>query len=184
MPILSETEFIIDKWLVNVPEYTVQFVRVILLLTLVESYSSSLMYLLLATGRIKKYQILVGGIQIMNFPIAYVLLKLGFSPISTVASTILIAVICLFTRLILLRNMLHFPIKEFIKKVILRTLPIFILCIILIIPIKNIIELDDWSRFIVNVTIIESICVGLIFTFGLTKEERKFILSYVKKIKR
>ena len=184
MPILSETEFIIDKWLVNVPEYTVQFVRVILLLTLVESYSSSLMYLLLATGRIKKYQILVGGIQIMNFPIAYVLLKLGFSPISTVASTIFIAVICLFTRLILLRNMLHFPIKGFITKVILRTLPIFILCIILIIPIKNIIELDDWSRFIVNVTIIESICVGLIFTFGLTKEERKFILSYVKKLKR
>lgn len=184
MPILSETEFLIDQWLVNVPDYTVQFVRVILMLTLVESYSSSLMYLLLATGKIKKYQILVGGIQILNFPIAYVLLKLGFSPVSTVASTIFIAVICLFTRLILLRNMLHFPIKGFITKVILRTLPIFILCIILIVPVRNIIELDAWPHFIVNVTIIECICLGLIFTLGITKEERKFILSYLKRIKR
>lgn len=184
MPILSETEFIIDQWLVNVPDYTVQFVRVILLLTLVESYSSSLMYLLLATGKIKKYQILVGGIQIMNFPIAYVLLKIGLNPVSTVGSTIFIAVICLFTRLFLLRNMLKFPIKKFITNVILKTLPISVFCIILIIPVRNIIELDAWQHFIVNVTIIESICVALIYTLGLTKEERKFILSYLKKNKK
>lgn len=182
LPLIIESKFIISAWLVEVPEYTIEFVQVILILTLVESYSHPLIYLLLSTGNIKKYQILVGVIQILNFPIAYVLLKLGLSPISTVTSAIFIAIICLFTRLWLLKNMINFPVKTFTTNVILRTAVLFIVNWGLFMIIKDVIALDGWTQFIINVISIETICITLIYIFGLTKSEKYFILSIIKKI--
>ena len=131
---------------------------------------------------IKKYQILVGVIQILNFPIAYVLLKLGLSPISTVTSAIFIAIICLFTRLWLLKNMINFPVKTFTTNVILRTAVLFIVNWGLFMIIKDVIAFEGWTQFIINVISIETICITLIYIFGLTKSEKYFILSIIKKI--
>lgn len=183
VPIITEAEFIINLWLVEVPQYTIEFVCVILLLTMTDSYSSSLTTLLLATGKIKKYQILVGGIQLLNFPLAYVLLKLGFSPVSTVSSVILISIICMVTRLQLLRSMMQFPIKKFYTNIVFRSISIFILSFAIIIPIREYINFDGWVQFIVSIIMAEVICISLIYTLGLTKSERRFVLSYVKKIR-
>lgn len=182
IPIIIESEFIINMWLVEVPQYTIEFVSVILLLTLTDSYSKPLTILLLATGRIKKYQILVGCIQLLNFPIAYVLLKLGFNPVSTVSSVIFISIICMITRLQLLKNMIQFPIAKFYTNVVLKSISIFILSFAIIIPIREYLNLDGWVQFIVSVIMAEVICISLIYTLGLTKSEKQFILKPVKKI--
>lgn len=182
VPIIIESEFIINIWLVEVPQYTIEFVCVILLLTLTDSYSKPLTILLLATGRIKRYQILVGCIQLLNFPIAYVLLKLGFNPVSTVSSVIFISIICMITRLQLLKNMIQFPIAKFYINVVLRSIFIFILSFAMIIPIREYLNLDGWVQFIVSITTAEVICISLIYIGGLTKSEKQFILKPIKKI--
>ena len=182
LPLIIESKFIISAWLVEVPEYTIEFVQVILVLTLIESYSNPLIYLLLSTGNIKKYQILVGTIQILNFPIAYILLKLGFNPVSTVTSTIFIAIISLFTRLWLLRNMIKFPIKAFVSSVVFKTAILFIANLGLCAIIRNGITLEGWSQFIINVILIEIICITSIYLLGLSKSEKYFILSNLRKI--
>lgn len=182
LPLIMESKFIISTWLVEVPKFTIEFVQVILLLTLVESYSHPLIYLLLSTGNIKKYQILVGVIQILNFPIAYILLKLGFNPVSTVTSTIFIAIICLFTRLWLLRNMIKFPVKTFISSVVIKTAALFVANWGLLTIITDFIILEGWSQFIINIILIEIICITSIYTFGLSKSEKYFILSNIRKI--
>lgn len=180
IPIFIEGDFIINKWLTDTPEYTVDFVRVILLLTLIESYSRSLIFLLLATGDIKKYQIIIGGIQLLNFPIAYIMLKVGCDPVTTVSSVIIIAIICLFFRLILLKKMLNFPIVRFCKDVILKSVFVLIVSIGLIIPLKTLIGGDEgWTSFIFSIIIIEFVCIFSIYTLGLHKAERLFIMSYI-----
>lgn len=184
VPLVIEIDFIINIWLEEVPTYTIEFVCVILLLTMVDSYSSSLTTLLLATGKIKKYQIMVGGIQLMNFPLAYILLKLGFNPVTTVSSVILISIICMVTRLQLLRSMLQFPIAKFYTHVVFRTIAIFILSFTIIVPSREYINLEGWAQFSVSIILAIVICTFLIYTLGLTKSERKFVLSYVKKIRK
>ena len=182
IPLILESDFIIHKWLVEVPEYTIEFVCVILLLTMVDSFSTSLVTLLLATGKIKKYQILVGGIQLLNFPLAYVLLKLGFNPVSTVSSVILISFICLMTRLHLLKKMIQFPVSQFYVKVVLRCLVIFILCFAIIIPIKQLINVDGWGGFLFGLIISEAITLPFIYVLGFTQSERMFVINSIKKI--
>lgn len=45
-----------------------------------ESISNPLITAMLATGSIRNYQIVVGGMQMMNFPISYILLERGYAP--------------------------------------------------------------------------------------------------------
>ena len=76
-PIIFEADYILGLWLKSVPEYTVSFVRIILFFSLVESFSHPLIHLMLATGNIKKYQIVVGSTYIANFFVAWIVLLLG-----------------------------------------------------------------------------------------------------------
>lgn len=179
IPVIFNANFIINKWLVDVPPYTVEFVCIILLLMLIDTYSVILIHLLLATGNIKKYQILVGSIQLLNFPLAYILLKLGFNPVSTVASVIFVSIVCLFARLYMLKKMVQFPVKEFFIRVILRTAIVFVLCIAIATPLKYIHIANEWLQFIVDSIIIVIICLTNITVFGLTKSEKEFIRSSI-----
>ena len=182
IPIIVESEYIINLWLVDVPEYTIEFVCIILLLTMIDSLSSPLVHLLLACGNIRNYQIVTGGILLLNFPLAYILLKLGYSPISTVFSTIIISIICLITRLVFLKTLLRFPIKSFLIKVVIRSFIVFILCFLFIIPIKYFISSDNFAMFTINLILTGIICIAISYIFGFTKSEKRFILKPIKKI--
>lgn len=61
LPILFETEFVLTLWLKHYPEHTVSFVRLILLVTMCDILSNTLINLQVATGRIRNYQLVVGG---------------------------------------------------------------------------------------------------------------------------
>ncbi len=67
IPIFIEADFILNLWLVEVPDYAVAFVRLTLIYSLCQSLSNTLYTALLATGKIKKYQIIVGGIALQFF---------------------------------------------------------------------------------------------------------------------
>ena len=117
LPILFNTESVLAIWLKDVPEHTFAFVRLFLVFTLSESISYPLITVMLATGDIKKYQIVVGGLQILNLPLSYLLLKAGYPPESTVAVAIALSQICLFARLVMLKGMIGLSVKDFMIKV-------------------------------------------------------------------
>lgn len=68
IPILFETEYILACWLKNTPKYTVIFVQLSLIYMLCQSLSNTLFTAMLATGNIRNYQIIVGGLALMAFP--------------------------------------------------------------------------------------------------------------------
>ena len=181
IPLIVESDYIINLWLFEVPEYAIEFVCIILLLTMVDSFSGPLTYLLLATGNIKNYQLVTGGILLLNCPLAYILLKLGYSPVSTVFSTIIISIICLITRLLFLKNMLQFPIRKFFTSVILRSFTVFSLSIFFIIPINYFINSNNFAMFAIKIILTGIICVAVSYFIGLTKSEKQFILKPLKK---
>ena len=174
LPVILETDFFISLWLVDVPDYTIIFTRLILIMSIVDNLSSSIIILLLAVGKLKTYQLIVGGLQLLNFPVAYILLHLGFEPQSTIISVIIISLICLFARLILLKIYIDFPIADFIS-VIVRTSAIIIstyfISRCLIIFIKNSILISFCTEIVLML---------FIFLFGITKVEREFFSNYIK----
>lgn len=187
LPVIFESDFILHIWLYDVPKYASEFVQIILVLTLIESYSHSLVYLLLASGDIKKYQLMVGGTQLLNFPLAFVVLKLGFSPILTVGTVIFVSILCLILRLYLVHQKMNFPVLRFLKEVVLKTIFLFLISIIPALFINRYFAFG-WIKFFANIISIELTSISAIFFFGLTHGERHFIIkklvflkSYVEK---
>ena len=117
LPMLFEAEFVLTLWLKHYPEHTVNFVRLILIVTMCDILSNTLINLKSATGNIRNYQIVVGGMLLMNFPLSYFCLKLGCPPESTLVIALLVAVLCLFLRLFFLRKVAGFSIKRYLYKV-------------------------------------------------------------------
>ena len=117
LPIISNTHFILQLWLGQVPKHTVLFVQLVLFFTMSESLANPLINAMLATGKIKKFQIIVGGLNLVNLPLSYICLRLGCIPESVVIIAIIISMICEMARVIMLRNMIHFPARSFLKKV-------------------------------------------------------------------
>ena len=117
MPVLLETHFILTLWLKQIPEYVVIFTELIIIGALIDSLSYPLMTAAQATGDIKKYQSLVGGMLLLNLPVSYVFLKLKFPPQTTLYIAIVISFICLFLRLWMLREMIGLSMKDYTSKV-------------------------------------------------------------------
>ena len=80
LPLCLETEFILNLWLKEYPNHTINFVRLILILSLSDILSNTLINLQSATGKIRDYQIVVGGTLMLNFPLSYFALKMNLPP--------------------------------------------------------------------------------------------------------
>lgn len=80
LPIVLETDTVLNLWLKNVPQHTVWFVRLILLQSLMLALSNPLSISIQATGKIKKIKIYEGLCQILTLPISYLVLKFSNYP--------------------------------------------------------------------------------------------------------
>lgn len=118
LPILFETDFILSLWLKKYPDYTVAFVRLLLVLSMVDSLSNTLNTLQLATGRVRNYQLAVGGMALLNLPFSYLFLWLGYEPEITVMVAIVLSFTCLLLRLLFLRNMARLSVRSYLYRVV------------------------------------------------------------------
>src|SRR5690606_7997638 len=78
--ILIDADYILRIWLKIVPEYSALFTRLIIINALIDCVSGPLMTAAQATGNIKKYQVVVGSLLLLNLPVTYLVLRLGYPP--------------------------------------------------------------------------------------------------------
>ncbi len=181
VPLVTETEFILNLWLKEVPEHTASFVRIILICSLIDSFSSPLVHLMLATGNIKRYQIVVGLFNLLNFPVAWIILYSGGSPELAQLSIIIFAIGALVLRVLMLRPMTHFPVRNFMFSTVARCLFIMVICLFISISISKYLD-TGFLRFMINLSFTELILCVLVLLIGLNSGEKKFILEKVKNI--
>ncbi len=181
IPLVTETDFILQIWLKEVPSHTVAFVQIILMCSLIDSFSAPLIHLMLATGNIKRYQIIVGLWNLLNFPTAWIILHYGGSPELSQLSIVFFAIGALVLRLIMLRPMTHFPVREFTISTVLRCLIIMVISMSISYSISNLLEIGIWRLFL-NLCVTEfSLCL-LIYFIGINAGERAFINRKVSKL--
>ncbi|MCF2917998.1 hypothetical protein L1266_17625 [Pseudoalteromonas sp. Cn5-37] len=179
LPVLIKTNEVLSFWLGNVPDYAVVFCRLALIDALVVCWSGGLMAAIQATGKIKKYQIVVGGILLLNMPISYCLLKLNNEPFVVFIVTIILSLTSLVARLFFSRKLNNLDVISFFKKVICRCLTVIIITVLmfyLYVPNTKTIL----SELILTV-IYTSFCVSIaIFFVGLEGKEKTWVFNFLK----
>lgn len=184
IPIIFETEFVLTLWLKNFPEHSVSFVRLVLVLSLIEILSNTLINLQNATGKIRNYQIVVGGVLLMNFPLSYIALELGCPPESTLIVAIFVGICCLFLRLWFLRKMTGLSMSGYLKNVCLNVMNVTILTVIPTFVVYKLIPENGWMQFIgVGCISVVSSLLAILF-IGCTTNERQFIIVKVNSLRK
>ena len=181
LPILINTHYILELWLKTVPEHTVFFVQLVLIFAMSESVSNPLITAMLATGRIRNYQIVVGGLQMMNLPVSYILLRMGMFPEIVIIVAIVISQCCLAARLLMLRGMIGLSVRKYLKKVYINVLTVSVLASVLPFLLADRME-ESFINFIL-LSLVAVICTGItIYYIGCNKTEREFIMNKLQKI--
>lgn len=179
LPVLLKTDEIIKLWLGSVPEYAVIFCRLALIDALIVSLSGGLMAALQATGKIKYYQIVVGGILLLNLPLSFIAINVFNQPDIAFLVSILLSLVSLFSRLLFNSYLIDgFKMLDFIKSVVFKclsviffTLPIFFF--------NSIYANNSILDLLVTVIITSSFSIFGIWFCGLDKKERCFIHNKV-----
>ena len=179
LPILLETPKILELWLKQVPDYTVVFTRLTILISLNAVLSQTLITSMLATGDIKKYQIIVGGLNLSVFPLAYIAFKLGLPPYSSYVIQFVVYGIELAARVILLKGMIKLPIRKYINEVLFRVLLVVFFAALLPIIITNSMQ-ENLIRLLVVIGVCVLCTFSSIYLLGLSKEERIWVNGKLK----
>ena len=179
LPVVIEAPFILNIWLVKVPDYTVVFLRLIIFTALIDSLSNTLITSMHASGKVRDYQIVVGGLSLLTLPFAYLLLKMGYSPTSALVTSLIISIVCLFARTALLSKSIDFPAISFLRDVALKMLILSIASYAIPLALYHFTTVNWWTFIIVCIV---SFVSGVIFSYylGIEKHERDVIVSKVK----
>lgn len=178
LPIIIEADSILLLWLKNVPEHTVNFVRLVLIFAMSESISYPLITAMLATGKVRNYQLIVGGLQTLNFPLSYILLRWHFFPEITIVVAIVISQCCLFARLWLLRHMVGLSAMRYIKNVYFNVLLVGLLSVPFPILVYSTMSASKFRLFMVVGSCM--LCTILVaFYVGCSQSERQFVWQKV-----
>lgn len=181
LPVIINAQYILALWLKDVPEHTVLFARLTLLFAMSESISNPLITAMLATGNIRNYQIVVGGLQLMNLPIAYILLRIGYIPEIILFVAIFISQCCLAARLIMLKSLIKLKVRQYLKNVYFNIIGVSVVSGI--IPIVISYCMDSTFPNVITSCLISLVCTLIaIFYVGCSAKERQFVLAKVKQV--
>ncbi len=181
LPILISTPYILTLWLKVVPEYTVAFVRLALVFGMCESISQPLITAQQATGDIKNYQLIVGGLQMLNLPISYLFLRLGYPPVTVQVIAIFISMCCLAARLFLLRGMIKLSAREYIKRVLFNVILVSAIAITIPYCLQRYVADNFWGFIVICFICLLSTAVSIFFV-GCNNSERKLVKGSLYKI--
>ena len=180
LPIIMRIQPILNFWLGDVPSMTAQFVIWMLVFNLINSLCDPFWQGIQAVGDLKWYVLLGNSVYILVFPISYIALKLGGSPVITFQIVAIIRLIYLAVVLLVFNRYVKINFVEYVTRV--------------LIPIVKVMTVSLMSTALVSylITDISILCVLLtcvinviiiilaIVLFGMNVNERSILIDKIK----
>ena len=179
LPVFLKVDYILALWLKEVPPYSAIFLRLILCVTIVDAVANPFMTAAAATGKVKKYQTLVGSILLSILPISYVVLKLGGQPYSVFIVHLCVALIAFVVRLLVVRPLIRLSVGAYLRQVL---LPLFAFSLVgVILPACYSWYSDNSFLSLVLVVLLSGVSTLLFgYLLALSKSERIFVRNKVQ----
>lgn len=179
LPLGLNADFVLKIWLVDVPEYSVIFLRFFLIYSLIEAIIGPLWMVAYSIGNIKNYQIVSFFLSLLVVPLAWVLCKFGAPPYWLIILRVINNITFSSWRLGYLHKRMNFPVINYLKRVIIH--------IILVVIVSSIVSLIAYIytggiiRFIISCLISVIINIISVLFIGCDKNERVWIMQVLKK---
>ncbi len=179
LPVFLEAPMILKLWLGNVPEHTVNFIRILLLIMLLQTLHNPVSMIKAATGRIRKYQLVIGGILLSIVPISYIFLKIGSPSEVVFIIHFIIQFIAQISAVLMIRADIGLSFKDYLIKIIFKLFSVTLIASV--IPFLSLSFLPETFISTVIVIILSFGSVGIaVYFIGFTKYEQEYILNTIR----
>ena len=130
LPLIANMGFVLDIWLKEVPQYTIEFCQLILACTIIDATTGVLNTSITATGRIKSFQIAISISFFCDFCMALMLLTLHVNPVFVFGVRIMMrGFINMLIEFYFTNQVLSFNIASYLREVMLPIVLTFMLTI-------------------------------------------------------
>ncbi|MBQ1990794.1 MAG: multidrug transporter [Rikenellaceae bacterium] len=179
LPLCLELRYVLNLWLGEYPAETIPFTMLILVNSLIVNIKSSRVAAIHATGHIKLTNITVGIILCSIFPVAYVLLRMGFDATSVFVALIAITFIAEVVAVFVLRRYVRFSVIQYWLQVYGRCALVAACSYLPVYAVHSAME-EGFVRLIA-VCATSVIVVGtFIYSVGINKETRASLNNFIK----
>ena len=180
LPVVVFCDRILDLWLVDVPRYTVVFSQLVIITSVFEALSAPLWTAIGATGKIRNYQIIVSLIICLDIPIVYFALKAGFSPVAAFIINIVVSLFAYIYRLVYIKKYVKYSLLTYLKQVLLPCVVVTIISTPIAFMAYH--YSDSILTSLAMISIIVLLTAMIIYTVGISKEERMFANNKIKSV--
>ena len=185
LPFFFEADSILGLWLGKYPDFAASFVKLTLLLTSISILGDLLYTNILAIGQLKKYMVAESCLTVLVFPVSYFLFRGDFPPETPYIIMSITYFILIFVRLFFLKGKEGFPVKMFLRQVLLPAFSTLALAVVFSYASKVYFSGDQGFLSLVLAVVYIEICLAAsIVLLGVTSNERRFLLKKANQIMR
>ena len=178
VPFMYETETIMRLWLKNYPPEAPLFLRLSMIGTLFDILGNATANAAWATGNVKRYYIIIGGVGCLVFPLSWMAFFLGMDAYASYIVFAVIYLILVFLKLYIIKGLINFPVAEFCKSVFGRIIPVTVLSFIL----PALVYFNMEESLLRTILVIAVSCIStmfLVYSIGMTESERKKVIQMI-----
>lgn len=184
VPLFINMPYVLSVWLDEVPEGTLFFARMFLLIVLINQATIGLQLALESVGRIRLQQLIIGSAHIVAIPASLVLFALGFTAEAIMYCILVEEVICTFIRIWIAKRDAGVSYRDAYVRMLLPEVMVFGLTFILV---QSVAVLCAVGLICLTVTVVLTLLclMGLGYLLCLSSEEkamlRQFATSFLKR---
>lgn len=181
MPIICETDLVLQFWLGKVPQYSKEMVQLTLMITLTALMTKGTQIAVEAVGNIKWLQILVGGLHFFAIPLGYLALLCGIPPYLALTCILFEEIIGSILRILVTHKVTGLKVRDFMSNVIFRNLSLLALLLGAGFICTSLFA-SGIIRFVITACCSVVLCISLGYLIGLTSSERTTTNNIIKNL--
>lgn len=185
LPVTIEINYILTIWLGvdSIPEHTHLFVQLVLLTALTNVFSPPTSFVVHATGKMAKYQIITSAFSLTVLPLSYIFLTHGADAEIVFVLNMIITAVGEYISLRVLQSIEYFKLRDFVHFV-LKPVVIVILISVPISVIGRFLIQESFIRLVITAILSVISIVGSVYFFALNDSEKALVKSMINKILR
>ena len=182
VPVFIEAPIILKWWLGTIPDNTIVYLRIILLYSVFATLANPLWIAVLATGKLKKYQLWDNTVQALVLPISYIAFMFFHVASYWVFIILLVAeIVEIFVRVWVVLPLINHKYLDYIREVVIPLVLVSFIAPLVPLALSNYLCTNEVVEFFMISVISVLSSLLFIWLLGMKRSERVYFVEFLKK---
>lgn len=179
LPLMLEANYLLKLWLINFPDHTINFMRLMLASVTLEALATPLFIANLASGKVKVYQVCISIIDFIFIPITLFAIKYTLIPETVFFCTLILRIIEIIARVFIVHWQVNLPRLAYVKEVVVKTFVVSLIASVVPILVHMNLYECFWRLVVVSALSLISV-MSVVYLIGLNNDEKVYANSLIK----